>query len=38
MRIKNLNQRTKLWYQHLQKYINSSKIGSITGNDKFRTL
>ncbi|MDW3618046.1 MAG: YqaJ viral recombinase family protein [Candidatus Phytoplasma pruni] len=38
MRIKNLNQRTKLWYQHRKKYINASEIGSITGNDKFRTL
>ncbi|WP_349401659.1 YqaJ viral recombinase family protein [Candidatus Phytoplasma solani] len=38
MQIKNLNQRTKLWYQHRKKYINASEIGSITGNDKFRTL
>ncbi|WP_034172349.1 lambda-exonuclease family protein, partial [Chrysanthemum yellows phytoplasma] len=38
MQITNLNQRTSQWYQHRQKYINASEIGSITGNDKFRTL
>ncbi|MGZ3139921.1 YqaJ viral recombinase family protein [Candidatus Phytoplasma solani] len=38
MQIKTLNQRTKLWYQHRKKYINASEIGSITGNDKFRSL
>ncbi|MDO8059446.1 YqaJ viral recombinase family protein ['Crotalaria aegyptiaca' phytoplasma] len=37
MRIKNLNQRTKLWYQHRQKYINASEIASITGLDPFRS-
>ncbi|WP_420885764.1 hypothetical protein [Candidatus Phytoplasma rubi] len=35
MRIKNLNQPTKLWYQHRKKYINASEIASITG---FRSL
>jgi len=38
MQIKNLNQRTKLWYQHRQKYINASEIASITGLDPFRSL
>ncbi|ABC65315.1 conserved hypothetical protein [Aster yellows witches'-broom phytoplasma AYWB] len=33
-----LSQRTKEWYQHRKKYINTSEIGSITGNDKFRIL
>ncbi|AYJ01082.1 endonuclease [Candidatus Phytoplasma ziziphi] len=33
-----LSQRTKEWYQHRKKYINASEIGSITGNDKFRSL
>ncbi|WP_341266670.1 lambda-exonuclease family protein [Candidatus Phytoplasma fraxini] len=37
MQIK-LSQRTKEWYQHRKKYINASEIGSITGNDKFRSL
>ncbi|MDV3199743.1 MAG: YqaJ viral recombinase family protein [Candidatus Phytoplasma australasiaticum] len=34
----NLNQRTKAWFQHRQKYINASEIGSITGLDPFRSL
>ncbi|MDO8052647.1 YqaJ viral recombinase family protein ['Vigna radiata' phytoplasma] len=38
MRIKNLNQRTKLWYQHRKKYINASEIASITGLDPFRSM
>nr|ABA25856.1 hypothetical protein [Phytoplasma sp. CPh] len=38
MQITNLNQRTSQWYNHRQKYINASEIGSITGNDKFQTL
>ncbi|OOP60584.1 endonuclease, partial [Candidatus Phytoplasma citri] len=38
MRIKNLNQSTKLWYQHRRKYINASEIASITGLDPFRPL
>ncbi|WAN63459.1 Putative phage-type endonuclease [Candidatus Phytoplasma rubi] len=39
MRIKNLNQRTKLWYQHRKKYINASEIASITGClDPFRSM
>jgi putative phage-type endonuclease len=38
MQINNLNQRTSRWYNHRQKYINASEIGSITGNDKFRSL
>nr|AIL25262.1 hypothetical protein [Candidatus Phytoplasma aurantifolia] len=38
MRIKNLNQSTKLWYQHRKKYINASEIASITGLDPFRPL
>ncbi len=38
MQIKNLNQRTKLWYQHRQKYINDFEIASITGLDPFRSL
>ncbi len=33
-----LSQRTKAWYQHRKKFINASEIGSITGNDKFRSL
>ncbi|MGE9276560.1 MAG: YqaJ viral recombinase family protein [Candidatus Phytoplasma pruni] len=33
-----LSQRTKEWYQHRKQYINASEIGSITGNDKFRSL
>ncbi|MEC4558605.1 MAG: YqaJ viral recombinase family protein ['Conium maculatum' witches'-broom phytoplasma] len=33
-----LSQRTKEWYQYRKKFINASEIGSITGNDKFRTL
>ncbi|PQP79488.1 endonuclease [Candidatus Phytoplasma phoenicium] len=38
MRIKNLNQRTKLWYQHRKKYINASEVASITGLDPFRSM
>ncbi|MBY7576660.1 YqaJ viral recombinase family protein [Candidatus Phytoplasma sp. Tabriz.2] len=38
MKIKNLNQRTSEWYNHRKKYINASEIGSITGNNKFRSL
>ncbi|WP_034172254.1 YqaJ viral recombinase family protein [Chrysanthemum yellows phytoplasma] len=38
MRIKNLNQRTQLWYQHRKKYINASEIASITGLDPFRSM
>lgn len=38
MRIQNLNQRTKLWYQHRKKYINSSEVTSITGLDPFRSM
>ncbi|WP_341833455.1 YqaJ viral recombinase family protein [Candidatus Phytoplasma asteris] len=38
MKITKLNQRTSQWYQHRKKHINASEIGSITGNDKFRTL
>ncbi|QKX95320.1 YqaJ viral recombinase family protein [Candidatus Phytoplasma asteris] len=38
MRIKNLNQRTKLWYQHRKKYINASEIASITSLDPFRSM
>ncbi|QTX02931.1 endonuclease [Candidatus Phytoplasma luffae] len=38
MKINNLNQRTSEWYNHRKKYINASEIGSITGNDKFRSL
>ncbi|MDV3166570.1 MAG: YqaJ viral recombinase family protein ['Waltheria sp.' little leaf phytoplasma] len=38
MRIKNLTQRTKLWYQHRQKYINASEVAAITGLDPFRSL
>ncbi|WP_268849959.1 YqaJ viral recombinase family protein [Candidatus Phytoplasma rubi] len=38
MRIKNLNQRTKEWYQHRKQYINASEIASITGLDPFRSM
>ncbi|MBS2993810.1 YqaJ viral recombinase family protein ['Santalum album' aster yellows phytoplasma] len=38
MQIKNLNQHTKLWYQHRKKYINASEIASITGLDPFRSM
>ncbi|GAK74326.1 putative phage-related protein (endonuclease), partial ['Chrysanthemum coronarium' phytoplasma] len=38
MRIQNLNQRTKLWYQHRKKYINASEVASITGLDPFRSM
>ncbi|GFZ75504.1 hypothetical protein HPP_4620 [Hydrangea phyllody phytoplasma] len=38
MKIKNLNQRTSEWHNHRKKYINASEIGSITRNDKFRSL
>ncbi|WP_034172437.1 lambda-exonuclease family protein, partial [Chrysanthemum yellows phytoplasma] len=38
MRIKNLNQRTQLWYQHRKKYINASEIAAITGLDPFRSM
>lgn len=37
MQIKNLNQRTPLWYRHRRKYINASEIASITGLDPFRS-
>ncbi|MGL9687492.1 MAG: lambda-exonuclease family protein, partial [Candidatus Phytoplasma sp. TWB_XP] len=38
MKINNLSQRTYRWYNHRKKYINASEIGSITGNNKFRSL
>ncbi|KND62798.1 YqaJ viral recombinase family nuclease [Candidatus Phytoplasma phoenicium] len=38
MRIKNLKQCTKLWYQHRKQYINASEIASITGLDPFRSM
>ncbi|MDV3139468.1 MAG: endonuclease, partial [Candidatus Phytoplasma australasiaticum] len=34
----NLEQRTKGWYNHRQKYINATEIGSITGLDPFRSM
>ncbi|MDV3198465.1 MAG: YqaJ viral recombinase family protein [Vigna little leaf phytoplasma] len=38
MQIKDLNQRTPMWYAHRKKYINASEIASITGLDPFRSL
>ncbi|MGL9687694.1 MAG: endonuclease, partial [Candidatus Phytoplasma sp. TWB_XP] len=38
MKINNLSQRIYRWYNHRKKYINASEIGSITGNNKFRSL